>query len=151
MKDRPDSPFQVQVLEHLVSPKVIGSFYINNRQYLIIHIEQNFADSAQTDLAHYLKCPPLSKARQFQVDGQQCAIVEADQISTADHTDMISRLTERELQIVKLVASGYPNKLVAKQLHISEWTVSTHLRRIFTKLDVESRAAMVYRCASIIH
>lgn len=65
--------------------------------------------------------------------------------------DLASQLTQRELQIAALVASGWSNKQVANQLHISEWTVSAHLRRIFVKLNVDSRAAMVYRCASLIH
>lgn len=55
-------------------------------------------------------------------------------------------LTARELQVATLVAGGRPNKQIATELGISEWTVSTHLRRIFHKLDVDSRAAMVARC-----
>jgi len=42
-----------------------------------------------------------------------------------------------------MVARGYPNKTIASVLDISAWTVSTHLRRIFAKLGVSSRAAMV--------
>ena len=42
------------------------------------------------------------------------------------------------------------DKLHISKLHISEWTVSTHLRRIFAKLGVRSRAAMVYRCAPLV-
>ena len=59
-------------------------------------------------------------------------------------------LTRRELQIVMLVAEGRVNKQIADQLKISEWTVSTHLRRIFAKMDVDSRAAMVHRCSALI-
>lgn len=59
-------------------------------------------------------------------------------------------LTERELQIVMMVADGRVNKQIADRLHISEWTVSTHMRRIFAKLGVDSRAAMVYRCLNIM-
>lgn len=59
-------------------------------------------------------------------------------------------LTPRELQIVALVADGKVNKQVADVLRISEWTVSTHLRRIFAKLGVDTRAAMVSRCYSVI-
>jgi DNA-binding CsgD family transcriptional regulator len=55
-------------------------------------------------------------------------------------------LTPRELQIVVLVADGCVNKQIADVLRISEWTVSTHLRRIFAKLGVDTRAAMVSRC-----
>ncbi|MGQ9871346.1 response regulator transcription factor [Leptodesmis sp.] len=49
-----------------------------------------------------------------------------------------------------MVAQEQPNKQIAKHLRISEWTVATYLRRIFAKLNVDSRAAMVYRCASLI-
>jgi DNA-binding NarL/FixJ family response regulator len=59
-------------------------------------------------------------------------------------------LTGRELEIATLVALGWPNKQIANHLHISEWTVSAHLRRVFAKLGVHSRAAMVYRCKSLI-
>ncbi len=61
-----------------------------------------------------------------------------------------SLLTARELQIAALVAEGLVNKQIAAELSISEWTVSTHLRRIFAKLGVDTRAAMVGRCASIL-
>jgi DNA-binding CsgD family transcriptional regulator len=42
-----------------------------------------------------------------------------------------------------MVAEGYPTKTIAAVLDISSWTVTTYLRRIFAKLDVRSRAAMV--------
>ncbi len=55
------------------------------------------------------------------------------------------RLSPREQQIVGMVAQGQPNKIIAAALSISPWTVNTHLRRIFTKLGVGTRAAMVVR------
>jgi DNA-binding CsgD family transcriptional regulator len=54
-------------------------------------------------------------------------------------------LSPREQEIVRLVAQGHPNKVIAAVLNISTWTVCTHLKRIFTKLGVCSRAAMVAR------
>jgi len=53
------------------------------------------------------------------------------------------RLSPREQEIVRMVAKGHPNKVIADVLSISSWTVCTHLRRIFAKLGVGSRAAMV--------
>jgi DNA-binding CsgD family transcriptional regulator len=44
-----------------------------------------------------------------------------------------------------MVAQGYPNKTIASVLEISTFTVSSYLRRIFAKLGVNSRAAMVAR------
>lgn len=53
------------------------------------------------------------------------------------------QLSPREQEIVRMVAQGHPNKIIADVLNISCWTVCTHLRRIFAKLGVSSRAAMV--------
>ncbi|MDY7021296.1 MAG: LuxR C-terminal-related transcriptional regulator [Cyanobacteriota bacterium] len=52
------------------------------------------------------------------------------------------KLSQREQEIAQLVAEGLPNKCIAKKLGISQWTVATYLRRIFSKLDVTNRAAM---------
>jgi DNA-binding CsgD family transcriptional regulator len=54
-------------------------------------------------------------------------------------------LSPRESEIARMVAWGYANKTIASVLDISSWTVSSHLRRIFTKFGVTSRAAMVAR------
>ena len=52
-------------------------------------------------------------------------------------------LSERELEILKLVAGGATNKAVAGELFISEATVKTHLLHAFDKLGVHHRAAAV--------
>jgi len=74
---------------------------------------------------------------------QGCARNEAGEVA--------SRLTGRELEIAVLVAQGCATKNIAFKLRIREWTVATYLRRIFAKLDVSSRAEMVYRCAPLIN
>jgi len=50
-------------------------------------------------------------------------------------------LTERELQVLRLVAAGQSNREVASELVISEHTVARHVQNIFTKLRVSSRTA----------
>ncbi len=57
-------------------------------------------------------------------------------------------LSPRELAIAQLIAKGLPNKCIGDILEISPWTVATHLRRIFIKLSVNSRAAMVARLSA---
>ena len=52
-------------------------------------------------------------------------------------------LTAREVQVLKLVASGMTNRGIAGKLKISEKTVARHLSNIFTKLDLPSRTAAV--------
>ena len=50
----------------------------------------------------------------------------------------LQSLTDRERDVVRLVADGLPNKLVADQLNISVRTVEVHRARVFDKMDVKS-------------
>ena len=50
-------------------------------------------------------------------------------------------LSAREIQVLRLVASGKTNRQIAGELFISERTVERHLSNIFNKLDLPSRAA----------
>ena len=54
---------------------------------------------------------------------------------------LIEPLSERELQVLRLVAAGLSNREVAEALYISVNTVKTHLQRIYGKLGVSSRTA----------
>lgn len=75
------------------------------------------------------------------MDGFRCVVTRlAEEPVTAGLP-----LSPREMEIARMVAKGHPNKTIAAVLEISSWTVSTHLRRMFAKLGVSSRAAMVAR------
>lgn len=58
---------------------------------------------------------------------------------TAATTGSAQRLTPRELDVVRLVASGHKNADIARRLFISEDTVKAHLGNVFAKLDVRDR------------
>ncbi|WP_439240060.1 two-component system response regulator NarL [Lonepinella sp. BR2474] len=55
--------------------------------------------------------------------------------------DPIHSLTERELDVLRLIATGLSNKQIASQLFISEETVKVHIRNLLRKLNVHSRVA----------
>ncbi|HLV11798.1 MAG TPA: response regulator transcription factor [Trueperaceae bacterium] len=52
-------------------------------------------------------------------------------------------LTERELEVLRLVASGATNRDIAERMFVSEATVKTHLLHVYAKLGVNDRAAAV--------
>lgn len=133
-----------------LSFKIVREFYIKKSCFLIIFFSNYSEESRDSTLSLSTEELHYSTLGSFEVDGICYLIVKTKKPPENFDITLINRLTERELQIATLTALGKSNKQIANHLHISEWTVSAHLRRIFIKLNVDSRAAMVYRCASLI-
>lgn len=68
------------------------------------------------------------------------------QINTQDEQDgLVEKLTERELEVLRLMAKGYSNHEIARLMILSAATVHTHVSRILAKLEVSSRTqAVIY-------
>jgi len=61
------------------------------------------------------------------------------------HRSLLPNLTDRELDVLKLVAKGLSNREISEELYISENTVKNHVRNILEKLHLHSRMeAVVY-------
>ena len=71
-----------------------------------------------------------------EVDGVRCTL-------TRNQSSSSFNLSPREQDIVTLVVDGKKNREIARNLQISTHTVDTHLRRVFLRLGVKTRAAMV--------
>ena len=59
-------------------------------------------------------------------------------LKTGHKTPTISMLTERESEVLTLLAAGLSNKLIADKLNVSMRTIQTHRQRIMRKLDVHT-------------
>ena len=70
---------------------------------------------------------------------------QAGQVFTAPACSGPADLTEREIQILRLVADGLTNASIAHALEVSPRTVAKHLEHIYRKFGVSSRAAAVSR------
>ncbi|MGH9152619.1 MAG: response regulator [Acidimicrobiales bacterium] len=57
--------------------------------------------------------------------------------------DRLTELTERERDVLRLIAQGHSNTEIAESLYLGEGTVKTHINRIFRKLDLRDRAQAV--------
>jgi DNA-binding CsgD family transcriptional regulator len=78
------------------------------------------------------------------VDGIRYLMVRMPQAGAA-----LVNLSPREQEIAHRVARGCSNKAIATSLNISQWTVGTHIRHIYAKFGVASRAAMVARLLEV--
>lgn len=116
----------------------LEKFYIMNQTFYLS------ATKPEPELGQFVVVGEL------QLNEQNYVVLE--EVSPGQQKDEgdIPPLTLREIEIVVMVSEGLANKVIADRLQISEWTVSTHLRRTFSKLRVDSRAEMVYRCARLI-
>lgn len=71
------------------------------------------------------------------------------QISGRTDTTPVESLTDREMEVLVLVARGFTNKAIAVQLGISDRTVQGHLAHIFDKMHAGSRTEAVMRAVSL--
>jgi DNA-binding NarL/FixJ family response regulator len=60
-----------------------------------------------------------------------------------DEDDLVEALTQRETEVLTLLADGLPNKAIARRLEISDETVKFHLGSIFGKLGASNRTDAV--------
>jgi len=60
-----------------------------------------------------------------------------------NNTPLVSTLTERERQVLKLIAEGFSTKMIASQLKISINTVETHRRHLLEKLDAKNSMELI--------
>jgi DNA-binding CsgD family transcriptional regulator len=80
--------------------------------------------------------------RVFHELGAAPDLARTEQLSRRTASRPTGGLTARELEVVRLVATGRTNKAIADELVISEKTVARHVSNIFTKLRISSRSAL---------
>ena len=77
----------------------------------------------------------------FEQLGAARDLARMDSLTAGARSGSAHGLTERELEVLRLVAAGKSNRQIAGELVISDHTVRRHLQNIFAKLGVSSRAA----------
>jgi ATP/maltotriose-dependent transcriptional regulator MalT len=78
------------------------------------------------------------------------AMSERIKTANTDTGALEEKLTSRELEILKHLTTGNPISAIAKQLHISQNTMKTHLRNVYRKLDVDGRHSAVDKAKKLL-
>ena len=98
--------------------------------------------SVDADLLSAIRA--VSKGRTY-VDSELAEILVRDAFSKDDIAGSAANsvLSDRELQVLKLVAEGFSSREIAEQIYISTKTVETYRARFAEKLGLKSRAQIV--------
>lgn len=95
-------------------------------------------DMEPEDVLHSLKIAAQGRMAL----GERVAEILADSLRHESHQPQSADsagLTEREQKILSLIAVGYSNKLIARELKITEGTVKVHVKHLLSKLNLDSR------------
>ena len=74
-------------------------------------------------------------------DAISCVLAAADQRSAPPPRGWPADLTDREVEVLRVIARGASNREVAERLFISTKTVGRHVENVYAKIGVSSRAA----------
>ena len=66
-----------------------------------------------------------------------------------DQSELIEPLSDREIEVLRLVAKGLTNKVIAERLYLSIHTIKTHTRNIYGKLGVNNRTQAVNKARTL--
>lgn len=138
-----------KMISRLIYPEKLAQGQLNSK----ISVVDSFELASERYCIAQVIAQPASSSNAIAVTDiieQALANTLANAECTCDREALSDLLTPREQEIICLIAVGLANKQIASRIDISIWTVSAHLRRIFAKLKVDTRAAVVYQCSTLI-
>ncbi len=128
---------QMLNLAYLLITIVLAILYLQLEPYLIYALQRKLPTTQEAEAITSEKAEPLDETEITQAEKVEI-MTEAAETNIGESTPL-SALTKREYQVLSLIAQGYSNSAIAKELVISEHTVNDYTKKIYRKLDVHSR------------
>ena len=136
------SGIEVAIQSATVSPKTLIVFYtaFGDRALLAEALDVGARGFVlkEAPLSDLVRCVELVVAGEAYVDP-----VLAGFLVSGELADRVPSLTQREREVLRLLADGLANDEIGKRLHISSETVRTHIRKAMTKLEADTRTQAV--------
>ncbi len=120
----------------------------DNEEYLVRALEAGVSgylpkSAADTDLVSAIRAVDRGDAFLYPTAAKKLIREYLDLVGGGEEVEQLDRLTDREQEVLKLVAEGYTNQEMAYMLVVSVKTVETHRAHITEKLGFRSRAELV--------
>ncbi len=140
---------------------VCVEFEVDDEKCRIVCLDKTGFNGSRARLSTPSNGSPASEElARFDVDGLNYALLipatprahraARREAEAAARADFLKLLTQRELQIVRLICTGCLNQQVAERLRISEYTVGSHLKNVYVKLGLRNRGELLFRCAQAL-
>ena len=71
------------------------------------------------------------------------------QAAASADANLQAKLSGRELEILNFIANGFTSREISEKIHISRFTVDVHIKKIYQKLEVNSRTKAVHLAKQI--
>ena len=125
-----------------------GEYHLMNHQAIVLTVDENgnFGKSLNihTDINHITKINSFT----FSLIGLESYPSYTD-VKVIQDSSQYTLLTSREIEIIKLISEGLQNKTIAEKLNISNFTVKTHRKNIYKKLNCRSATELINKCISM--
>ncbi len=125
-----------------------GDYHLLNHQAIILTVDENgnFGKSLNihTDINHITKINSFT----YSLIGLSGYPSYTD-INVVQDSSEYTLFTSREIEIIKLIREGLQNKIIAKNLNISEFTIKTHRKNIYKKSNCKNATELINKCISI--
>ena len=125
-----------------------GEYHLMNHQAIVLTVDENgnFGKSLNihTDINHITKINSFT----FSLIGLESYPSYTD-VKVIQDSSQYTLLTSREIEIIKLISEGLQNNTIAEKLNISNFTVKTHRKNIYKKLNCRNAAELINKCISM--
>jgi DNA-binding NarL/FixJ family response regulator len=134
-----------QILAQTPGTKVVMLTAYDDRHFVVEAVRAGARGYVlkSKDADHLLQAVRLVQEGHMVID-PELVLALADELSVAKDRDVSAEsLTEREIEVLQLLAFGYTNRDIGQRLFISPDTVKTHLEHVYQKLGASDRTAAV--------